>query len=69
MLIVDGVTYIPLHISRISYLYHLASTQHVEKFTLINSMYFTASTIIQIGIGAYFTLMTIKRENQIGETH
>jgi hypothetical protein len=69
LLIVDGVTYIPLHISRISYLYHLASTQHVEKDILINSMYFTASTIIQIGIGAYFTLMTIKRDKQIGSIH
>jgi hypothetical protein len=67
LLIVDGVTRIPLHISRISYLYHSASD------IVMNSMNLTiipiAATIIQIGIGAYFTLMTIKRDKQIGETH
>lgn len=55
LLIVDGVTR-PANISRIT-----------------NSVYLTiipiASTVIQIGIGAYFTLMTIKRDKQIGETH
>ena len=73
LLIVDGVTNIPSHISRISYLYHSASTVQGEKDILMNSMYLTivpiASTVIQIGIGAYFTLMTIKRDKQIGETH
>ena len=73
LLIVDGVTNIPSHISRISNLYHSASTVQGEKDILMNSMYLTivpiASTVIQIGIGAYFTLMTIKRDKQIGETH
>jgi hypothetical protein len=72
LLIVDGVTRIPLHISRISYLYHSASTVQGAKDILMNSMYLTiipiASTVIQIGIGAYFILMTIKRDKQIGET-
>jgi hypothetical protein len=53
LLIVDGVTNIPSDISRISYSYYIP----IE------------STVIQIGIGAYFTLMTIKRDKQIGETH
>jgi hypothetical protein len=55
LLIVDGVTR-PVNLSKI-----------------MNSVYLTiipiACTIIQIGIGAYFTLMTIKRDKQIGEIH
>lgn len=52
LLIVDGVTKIPSHISRIRKLY-----------------YIPISTVIQIGIGSYFTLMARKQEKQIGETH
>ena len=73
LLIVDGVTRIPLNIPRISYLYHSVSTVQGAKDIVMNSIYLTiipiASTVIQIGIGAYFTLMTIKRDKQIGETH
>lgn len=73
LLIVDGVTSIPSHISRISYLNHSASTLQGEKDILMNYMDLIilpiASTVIQIGIGAYFTLMTIKRDKQIGEIH
>jgi len=71
LLIVDGVTNIPSHISRISNLYHPSSAVQGNSDKL--SMYLTivaiASTVIQIGIGAYFTLMTIKRDKQIGEIH
>jgi hypothetical protein len=73
LLIVDGVTRIPLHIPRISYLYHSASTAQGAKDIVMNSIYLTiipiAATVIQIGIGAYFTLIAIKRNKQIGETH
>jgi hypothetical protein len=71
LLIVDGVTNIPLLISRISSLYHSAPIVQGEKEILSKYLIIVAiaSTVIQIGIGAYFTLMTIKRDKQIEETH
>ena len=73
LLIVDGVTSIPSNISRIIYLNHSASTLQGGKDILMNYIDSIilpiAFTIIQIGIGAYFTLMTIKRDKQIEETH
>lgn len=69
LLIIDGVTIIPSHISRINYLYLSASGVQVEKYILILNILAIACTIIQIGIGVFFTLMTIKRDKQIEATH